>query len=76
MQKDALLLQIAGHDPFFMTYRILQDGKPAYYCMKAIRANTHDDHHIVIGISNIDVQVSQVLADAAVSDAEVEPGTA
>ena len=44
--------------------------------MKAIRANTHDDHHIVIGISNIDVQVSQVLADAAVSDAEVEPGTA
>ena len=76
LQKDALLLQIAGHDPFFMTYRILQDGKPAYYCMKAIRANTHDDHHIVIGISNIDVQVSQVLADAAVSDAEVEPGTA
>ena len=76
LQKDALLLQLAGHDPFFMTYRIVEEGKPAYYCMKAIRPNTHGDHHIVIGISNIDAQVRQALADAAVSDAEVGPGTA
>ena len=62
-QKNTLLLQLAGHDPFYMTYRIMEDGRPVYHAMKSIKACSHDDHHIVIGISNIDMQIRQALAD-------------
>jgi hypothetical protein len=62
-QKNTLLLQLAGHDPFYMTYRIMEGGRPVYHAMKSIKACSHDDHHIVIGISNIDMQIRQALAD-------------
>lgn len=62
-QKNTLLLQLAGHDPFYMTYRIMEDGRSVYHAMKSIKACSHDDHHIVIGISNIDMQIRQALAD-------------
>ena len=65
IQKETLLFELAAHDPFYMTYRLLEDGAPVYYSIKVIRVNTHDDHHIVIGISNVDAQIRQVLADAA-----------
>ena len=59
MRKDALLAQLDCIDPFFMTYRILQDGQPVYHSLKAIKARTNDDHHVVIGISNVDAQILQ-----------------
>ncbi len=62
-QKNTLLLQLAGHDPFYMTYRIVENGRPVYHAMKAIKARENDDHHIVVGISNINMQIQQALAD-------------
>ncbi|MBR2804169.1 MAG: EAL domain-containing protein, partial [Eggerthellaceae bacterium] len=62
-QKNTLLLQLAGHDPFYMTYRIVENGRPVYHAMKAIKARANDDHHIVVGISNIDVRIQQALTD-------------
>ena len=60
IQKDALLAQLAGSQPLMLTYRIALDGKPVIYTLKAVRAHTHDDHHIVIGISNVDEQIKQM----------------
>ena len=54
MKKETLLEQIAGARSFSMTYRLMIDGTPVFYNLKAMRAGSHDDHHIVIGISNID----------------------
>ena len=60
IKKEALLTQLGGSDPFFMSYRALEDGAPVFYNLKAVRAHTHDDHHIVIGISNVDEQLRQL----------------
>ena len=59
LRKDALLAQLADGHPFSMTYRLMIDGTPAYYNLKAVKANTHDNHHIVIGVSNVDDQIKQ-----------------
>ncbi len=63
LQKETLLSQLIGTQPFIMTYRLLIDGKPMYYSLKAVKASTHDDHHIVIGVSNVDQQVRQTQAE-------------
>ncbi|MDO4889807.1 MAG: EAL domain-containing protein [Coriobacteriaceae bacterium] len=57
MQKETLLSQLAGSHPFVMTYRLVIDGEPMYYTLKAVRAYTHDNHHIVIGLSNVNEQL-------------------
>jgi len=62
MKKETLLSQLVGSQPFSMTYRLLIGGAPMYYNLKAVRANTHDDHHIVIGVSNVDEQLKAVRA--------------
>ena len=54
MEKDALLTQLAGPNPFSITYRLMIEGEPVYYNLKVVRANTTDGHHIVIGVSNVD----------------------
>ena len=63
LKKDALLAQLAGSDPFIITYRMVIAGEPIYYNLKAVRARTHDDHHIVIGMSNIDAQMREIDED-------------
>ena len=59
LQKEALLAKLAGGQPFSITYRLVINGVPTYYTLKAVRANTHDNHHIVIGVNNIDDQIRQ-----------------
>ena len=59
LTKEALLPQLDNGQAFFMTYRLLINGVPTYYHLKAVKANTNDDHHIVIGVSNIDAQISE-----------------
>ena len=53
MRKEALLAQISDGSPFSMTYRLMREGQPMNYMLKAARANTHDDHHIIIGVSSV-----------------------
>jgi len=59
MQKDALLSQLIGGRAFSMTYRLVMDGRPVYYNLRAVNALAKDDHHIVIGISNVEDQIQQ-----------------
>ena len=42
-----------------MIYRLLIDGEPTYYNMKAVKPTSFDDHHIVIGISNVNDQITR-----------------
>ena len=53
MQRETLLSQLIDDQPFTMTYRLLIDDKPTYYSLRAVRAFTNDEHHIVIGVSNV-----------------------
>ena len=59
LEKSALAAQVAGGHPFSLTYRLMIDGEPKYYNLKAVKANTLDDHHIVIGVSNVDAQIME-----------------
>ncbi len=65
LKKDALLAQLAGDEPLTITYRLVVEGKPMYYNLKAVRAYTHDNHHIVIGVSNVDRQMKQLETGSA-----------
>jgi len=64
MAKDTLLSQLIGNQSFSMTFRRMEGDVPVYYNMKAVRAKTHDDHHIVISISNIDEPMRKELENA------------
>ena len=68
LQKPALLAQLAGSQAFVVTYRMAVDDKPVFYSLKAVRAHTHDDHHIVIGLSNVDSQFKQVEGAATINE--------
>ena len=63
MEKKALLAQLAGTDPFYMTYRTVVDGTQRVYSLKAVRTHTNDDHHIVVGISDVDAQFREAGID-------------
>ncbi|MBQ9301201.1 MAG: EAL domain-containing protein [Clostridia bacterium] len=56
LQKETLLAQLMGNQPFTMTYRLVINGRPLYYHLKAIRTAVRD-HHIVIGVSNVDAEM-------------------
>ena len=64
MQKDALLAQLMGGHHFSMTYRLVINGQPVYYNLRAVNAHTRDDHHIVIGVSNVEEQMKTAIDTA------------
>ena len=59
MKKDALLAQLIGGQSFSMTYRLMIDGEPVYYNLRAVKAITRDNHHVVIGVSNVQEQIRE-----------------
>ena len=59
MRRDTLLVQLVGERHFSMTYRLMRKGKPVFFNLKAVQAHTHDDHHIILGITDVDEQISQ-----------------
>ncbi len=61
MQKEALLSQLVVGSHFSMTYRLMIDGKPVFYNLKAVCTDAHDGCHIVIGVSNVDAAMQQAL---------------
>ena len=61
MQREALMAQLMSGQHFSITYRLMIDDIPTYYNLKAVRVNTHDDHHIVIGISNVNTQITEAM---------------
>lgn len=63
MEKETLLTQMIGTQPFTMTYRLMVEDVPTYYNLKAVRSTTRDDHHIVIGVGNVDAVIRESLGD-------------
>ena len=62
-QKDAMLRALETGLSFSHTYRLIIDGMPRYFFLKAIRA----DGYIVIGVRDIDVQMQKQLESEAAS---------
>lgn len=60
LQKEALLAQLMGDRSFSLTYRLMLEGRPVFYNLRAVNASTQDEHHIVIGVSNVEEQIQQV----------------
>ena len=54
LDKQKVLAELERPQPLSITFRILIDHEPVYYSLKAVKTPAQDDHHIVIGISNID----------------------
>lgn len=68
MRRDAVLARLDDSGAFTITYRIRTAGTPIYQSLKAVRARSHDDHHMVIGISTIDTQVPHADENARSSE--------
>ena len=56
--KENVLHALDAQGSFTLTYRLLMDGEPVYVNMKAVRMKT-DDHHIIIGVNNINAQMRE-----------------
>ena len=59
LSKETLLGCLREKRSFSMNYRLVTDGRPVYYDLKAVRASSTDEHHVVIGIRNVDEQLGQ-----------------
>ena len=59
MQRDSLLRLMSGDPSFTITYRLMIQGEPVYYSLRAVRAVTRDEHHLVVGICNVDESIRQ-----------------
>ena len=57
MQKENLLQNTSGTEPFSILYRLLIGGKPLYYSLKAIRDDSDGQSHLIIGVRNVDDQI-------------------
>lgn len=54
LNKTVLLTELERPQPLSLNFRIIVDGQPVYYSLKAVKSPARDNHHIVIGISNVD----------------------
>jgi len=63
LQKDVLEAHLLSSDSFSLTYRLLIDGAPVYYNLKAVKASKADTDHVVIGVSNVANQMHQAIHD-------------
>ena len=59
MDKATLLKALRKRGSFSMDYRLVIEGQPTYYRMKIIPAETGGFRHIIIGVSNVDAQISE-----------------
>lgn len=54
------VLQTLEHDKTFtLSYRLIFDGEPFYVMLKATRMGDSQDHHVVIGVSDINEQAKR-----------------
>jgi len=59
LSKRVLTAALEEHRSFSMDYRLVIDGVPRYYRLKAVPAEPEGLHHIVVGVSNVDAQISR-----------------
>ena len=68
--KENVLKALDSHGTFSINYRLMVDDTPTYVSLKAVRMSA-DDHHIVIGVSNIDAQMRQQEAFERIREEQV-----
>jgi len=59
LAKPTLLNALRTRGSMSMDYRLVINGKPLYYRMKIIPAETGSFRHIIVGVSNVDAQITQ-----------------
>ena len=57
LRKSTLLHRLSEEQELSCTCRLLTGGVPTWYRIKAVRADTRDRHHIVIGVSNVQEEI-------------------
>ena len=57
--KDAILEVLRRDGSFATSYRLMFDGVPVYLGFKVMPMTERDDHHIIVGVSNVDAQMKQ-----------------
>lgn len=62
-KKEKLLRSLENGRSCSVDYRLVIDGEPVFYSLKAIRDIHGDSDIIIIGVQNVDVQMRQQLAD-------------
>ena len=68
MEKQTLLSRLEEDEPFILTCRLTAGDEPAFYTLKAVRAKTQDDHHIILGVCNADRVVKEEESGAPGTD--------
>ncbi|MBR6114896.1 MAG: EAL domain-containing protein [Oscillospiraceae bacterium] len=59
LQKEYIMAALENNRSYTLTYRMMRGGEPTYVHLKASRMEDPNDQHIVIGVSNIDVQMKR-----------------
>lgn len=59
LDKQTLLRVLADRQSFSMDYRLVIEDRPQYYRMKVIPAETGQFRHIIVGVSNVDAQITE-----------------
>ena len=62
LSRDFILEQLRLRDVFSITCRLVINGEPRYYSMKATRTKG-DGHHIMIGVQSMDERVTQEITE-------------
>ena len=68
-RKEKVLEALKGGKSFTLNYRLVIDGEPKYFFLKAIAGSVDNDQYIVIGVQNVDEQMRREEAAAAQSKA-------
>ena len=61
MEKGAFLKRLEENASAAIEYRLVIDGVPQFYRMKAIKSSK-DENHVIVAVENIDSEVSKVIA--------------
>ena len=59
LDKQTLLKALSDRQSFSMDYRLVIEDRPQYYRMKVIPAETGEFRHIIVGVSNVDAQITE-----------------
>ncbi len=60
LDKDNLLNVLSVDRVFLLTFRVCLSNTPVYCRVKITKMNRIDDHHIVVGLSNIDSNMQRI----------------
>ena len=71
LRKDVFLKRLEEEGEFTADYRLLFDGQPVFYRMKAFYPEVGDDHHFMVGIYNVDAEKTQQMKFADAEEASI-----